>query len=240
MSNYEANPVGFLYERYQSSGVSPLYEVTMTRGQAHAPIFEAVLKEPGGLEVKAQGSSKKIAKNLAAKMMLDMLDGKEKDHGLTDKDTALQQEDTNNNPVTGSMTDLSDSALASVTSLGLPTLQSQPTAAASVANFYRRLQKSQGKVLDGLHTGDTCLAEDYNVLNYAPILESLADEQMFEVKFLALESLEGVEQSLVQIMTEGHPHAVTVCLGMGDNSQSSAARCALTYIKLMSERDSEQ
>ena len=27
MSNYEANPVGFLYERYQSSGVSPLYEV---------------------------------------------------------------------------------------------------------------------------------------------------------------------------------------------------------------------
>ena len=85
MSNYEANPVGFLYERYQSSGVSPLYEVTMTRGQAHAPIFEAVLKEPGGLEVKAQGSSKKIAKNLAAKMMLDMLDGKEKDHGLTDQ-----------------------------------------------------------------------------------------------------------------------------------------------------------
>ena len=80
MSNYEANPVGFLHERYHSSGVSPLYEVTMTRGQAHAPIFEAVLKEPGGLEVKAQGSSKKIAKNLAAKMMLDMLDGKAKDH----------------------------------------------------------------------------------------------------------------------------------------------------------------
>ena len=134
----------------------------------------------------------------------------------------MQQEDTNNNPVTGSMTDLSDPALASLTSL--PTLQSQPTAAASVADFYRRLQKSQGKVLDGLHTGDTCLTEDYNVRNYAPILESLADEQRFEVRFLALESLEGVEQSLVQIKTEGQPHAVTVCLGMGDNSQSSAAR----------------
>ena len=143
---------------------------------------------------------------------------------LHTQDTALQQEDTNNNPVTGSMTDLSESALASLTSLGLPTLQSQPTAAASVANFYRRLQKSRGQVLDGLHTGDTCLAEDYNVRNYAPILESLADEQKFEVKFLALESLEGVEQSLVQIMTEGQPHAVTVCLGMGENSQSSAAR----------------
>jgi len=238
MSNYEANPVGFLYERYQSSGVSPLYEVTMTRGQAHAPIFEAVLKEPGGLEVKAQGSSKKIAKNLAAKMMLDMLDGKSKNNGPNDQDNTMQQEDKNNNPLTGSMTDLSDHALDSVTNLA--TLQSQPTAAASVADFYRRLQKSQGNVLDGLHSGDTCLAEDYNVRNYAPILESLADEQKFEVKFLALESLDGVEQSLVQIMTEGQPHAVTVCLGMGDNSQSSAARCALTYIKLMSERDSEQ
>ena len=145
-------------------------------------------------------------------------------YALYVQDNAMQQEDTNNNPVTGSMTDLSDPALASVTSLPVPTLQSQPTAAASVADFYRRLQKSQGKVLDGLHTGDTCLAEDYNIRNYAPILESLADEQKFEVKFLALESLEGVEQSLVQIMTEGQPHAVTVCLGMGDNSQSSAAR----------------
>ena len=40
MSNYDANPVGFLYERYQSSGVSPLYEVEMAHGQAHAPIFQ--------------------------------------------------------------------------------------------------------------------------------------------------------------------------------------------------------
>ena len=71
MSNYEANPVGFLYERYQSSGVSPLYEVfhsfevpcqqiilvelgidestfqvVMSRGQAHAPIFTAKLTVP--------------------------------------------------------------------------------------------------------------------------------------------------------------------------------------------------
>ena len=158
------------------------------------------------------------------------------------------------------MTDLSESALASLTSLGLPTLQSQPTAAASVANFYRRLQKSQGKVLDGLHTGDTCLAEDYNVRNYAPILESLADEQKFEVKFLALESLEGVEQSLVQIMTEGQPHAVTMYVPRHGRKQSELCckvnisqhhnirssviephfRCALTYIKLMSEREAEQ
>ena len=79
MSNYEANPVGFLYERYQSSGVSPLYEVAMKRGQAHAPIFEAVLTVPEGHKVTATGSSKKIAKNLAAKMMLDKLDGREEE-----------------------------------------------------------------------------------------------------------------------------------------------------------------
>ena len=79
MSNYEANPVGFLYERYQSSGVSPLYEVNMVKGQAHAPIFEAVLQVPEGHKVKASGSSKKIAKNLAAKMMLDKLDGRSED-----------------------------------------------------------------------------------------------------------------------------------------------------------------
>ena len=140
------------------------------------------------------------------------------------QDIAMQQEDTNNNPVNDSITDLADPAFASQTSLSLPALQSQPTAAASVADFYRRLQKSQGRVLDSLHSGDTCLAEDFKIKDYAPILASLADEQKFEVKFLALESLEGVEQSLVQIMTEGQPHAVTVCLGMGDNSQSSAAR----------------
>ena len=103
----------------------------------------------------------------------------------------MQQEDTNNNPMKDSITDLTDPALASQTSLSLPALQSQPTAAASVADFYRRLQKSQGRVLDSLHSGDTCLAEDFKIKDYAPILASLADEQKFEVKFLALESLEG-------------------------------------------------
>jgi hypothetical protein len=74
MSNYEANPVGFLFERYQSSGVSPLYEVVMTQGQAHAPIFTARLTVPQGHTVEATGSSKKIARNLAAKLMLDKLE----------------------------------------------------------------------------------------------------------------------------------------------------------------------
>ena len=72
MSNYEANPVGFLYERYQSSGISPIYEVKLKRGQAHAPIFEAVLNVPGGGTVTATGSSKKIAKNIAGRALLSL------------------------------------------------------------------------------------------------------------------------------------------------------------------------
>ena len=79
MSSYEGNPVGRLYEMYQSSGTSPLYEVTMKWGQAHAPIFEAVLTVPEGYQVTAQGNSKKIARNLAAKLMLDKLEAGVKD-----------------------------------------------------------------------------------------------------------------------------------------------------------------
>ena len=49
MSNYDANPVGLLYERYQSSGVSPLYNVTQKTGQAHAPIFEVRVGFPSSV-----------------------------------------------------------------------------------------------------------------------------------------------------------------------------------------------
>ena len=52
MSNYDANPVGLLYERYQSSGVSPLYNVTQKTGQAHAPIFEVRVGFPSDHDVQ--------------------------------------------------------------------------------------------------------------------------------------------------------------------------------------------
>ena len=39
-------------------------------------VLQAVLRVPGGDSVTATGSSKKIAKNLAAKLMLDKLDSK--------------------------------------------------------------------------------------------------------------------------------------------------------------------
>ena len=89
-------------------GIESTFQVVMSRGQAHAPIFTAKLTVPQvffknsmfkgidndypmlqpwsapvkaieafhyqGHVVTATGSSKKIAKNLAAKMMLDKLE----------------------------------------------------------------------------------------------------------------------------------------------------------------------
>jgi len=222
MSNYDANPVGFLYERYQSSGVSPLYEVEMIHGQAHAPIFQCVLTVPEGHKVTATGSSKKMAKNTAAKMMLDKLDGREEKENLVNGNVGVKNEtqaDPNNN-------------LGVCHVPQIQTLADQPAAAASVADFYQGLQKSSGPFLDNLHSGEICLATD--TTDFVDILEQLASEQQFRLQFLQLESLEGIEQSLVQIFSRGD-RAVTVCLGQGEGSKNSAARCALMYIKTMSK-----
>jgi len=74
MINPADNPVGALFERYQTSGAPmPEIEVNMVAGQAHAPIFKAKLSVCEGLVVTATGSSKKIAKNLAAAEMLQKL-----------------------------------------------------------------------------------------------------------------------------------------------------------------------
>jgi len=226
MSNYEANPVGFLYERYQSSGVSPLYEVTLNRGQAHAPIFEAVLTVPEGHKVVAQGSSKKIAKNVAAKMMLDKLDGKSEQTS-----SRVTSDDANNNPVNVDPEYLDPR---------LETLSNQPSLAASVARFYQNLQKSHGEVLESLHNGSICLGGDVSLNDFVPLLEKLAEEQLFDVEWLQFEDVDGVQQSLVQILSDVETPAVTVCLGMGPYSKNWAARCALMYIKLMSKPDTEQ
>jgi len=220
MSNYEANPVGFLYERYQSSGNSPIYEVQLKRGQAHAPIFEAVLTVPEGDSVTAIGSSKKIAKNIAAKMMLDKLDSKKTE--ATNYPDSVTPGDGNNN----------------LSKNSIPTLSA--SSAAAVGEFYRRLQKSHGVVLDKLTSGELCLAGDMTLTDFSPILEELGLEQNFAVKFLQLESVDDVEQSLVQILSEGLQPAVTVCLGMGPGSKNLAARCALMYIKNMAKSDVEQ
>jgi len=219
MSNYDANPVGFLYERYQSSGVSPLYEVEMAHGQAHAPIFKCVLTVPEGHKVTSTGSSKKMARNTAAKMMLDKLDGREGKENMVLADVKGDAADKNNNQ-------------GVCPTPQLPTLANQPDAAASVAHFYLGLQKSSGPLLDRLHSGDICLATE--TTNFVDILEQLASEQHFRLQFLQLESLEGIEQSLVQIFNTGDI-AVTVCLGQGEGSKNSAAMCALMYIKTMSK-----
>ena len=170
--------------------------------------------------VKATGNSKKMAKNLAAKLMLEKLDGKDvkNDDNFHVTNEESNDSDTNNN-------------LDQQTQV-IQTLADFPSAAASVADFYTGLQRSSGHLLEKLQSGEICLALDD--VDYVVTLESLASEQNFRLQFLQLESLEGIEQSLVQIFSSGDK-AVTVCLGQGEGSKNSAARCALMYIKTMSK-----
>ena len=137
-------------------------------------------------------------------------------------------EDTNNNPV-----------IDEYMSPQLETLANQPTAAAAVAQFYRKLQKSQGPVLDSLFSGDISLGGDIATddnTDYVPVLEMLAEEQQFSVKFLQLESLGGVDQSLVQIVSDDNCPAVTVCLGTGQHSKNQAARYRIFNLGLQAYR----
>ena len=212
--------------------------------------MKAVLRVPEGDSVTASGSSKKIAKNiagdqvtsqgdcnlyLAAKMMLDLLERK--------------KENINNEAVSSLPLQAGaggDSNNNSSTERSVPTLSKD--SARSVGEFYRKLHESHGEILDKLTGGQICLAEDITTANYARVLDDLAQvsiivvpsyqpyfpqEQQFGVKFLQLESVDGVEQSLVQLLSEGLQPAVTVCLGVGPASKNAAARCALMYIKTM-------
>ena len=174
----------------------------------------------------ATGSSKKIAKNTAAKMMLDKLDGREGKENIACVD---MKDDTTDTAILAD----SNNNVDGCPGQQLPTLADQPSAAASVADFYQGLQKSSGLILDRLHSGEICLAME--TMDCVDLLEQLASEQQFRLQFLQVESLEGLEQSLVQIFSSGD-RAVTVCLGQGEGSKNSAARCALMYIKTMSKQ----
>ena len=47
----------------------------MVSGKAHTPLYEACLTLLQGYSLKARGTSKKIAKNMAAKLMVEKLEG---------------------------------------------------------------------------------------------------------------------------------------------------------------------
>jgi len=225
MSSYETNPVGFLHERY-SSGATPKYDVVQKGGQAHAPVFEAVLTVPEGLKVTATGSSKKIARNTAAKMMLDKLEGKG-----GKENTIIEIKDDTNTVAAGDTNNNVDAEAFPPNDENTPILADQPSAAASVTEFYLSLQKSSGYLLDKLHNEEIFLTAES--VDFVEILEQLAAEQNFRLQFVQVESLEGVEQTLVQMFSSADK-VVTVCLGQGEGSKNSAARFALMYIKTMS------
>ena len=145
--------------------------------------------------------------------------------------TAKKEDDSNNNQ----QAHVEEFPPQTSTTPTLPTLASQPTAAASVVTFYHRLQRSHGPVLDSLRSEELCLGRDLAQEDYIQVLELLAREQMFEVKFVQPERLDNVEQSLVAIYADGQPHAVTVCMGMGPFSKNFAARYVLNSSFLTAE-----
>ena len=73
MSNYEANPIGTLQERFQCIDVTPIYRVVQADGASHARTFvvQAILKN---ITSTGTGSSKQQARQNAARSMLDKLD----------------------------------------------------------------------------------------------------------------------------------------------------------------------
>ena len=75
MSNYEANPIGTLQERFQCIDVTPIYRVVQADGASHARTFvvQAILKN---ITSTGTGSSKQQARQNAARSMLDKLDGR--------------------------------------------------------------------------------------------------------------------------------------------------------------------
>ena len=81
MSTYETNPVGALQERFQSRGISPTYQIIQAEGASHCPTFtyQVFLAD---LVAWGSGSSKKLAKQAAARAMLDLLDGKKRTQSL--------------------------------------------------------------------------------------------------------------------------------------------------------------
>lgn len=75
MAQYETNPIGALQERFQSRGIIPDYKFLNTDGASHCPTFTFQVSV-GDITASGNGQTKKMAKQAAAKSMLDILDGR--------------------------------------------------------------------------------------------------------------------------------------------------------------------
>ena len=75
MAQYETNPIGALQERFQARGMIPEYRFLQTDGASHCPVFTFEVKV-GGITACGSGQTKKMAKQAAARAMLDIIDGR--------------------------------------------------------------------------------------------------------------------------------------------------------------------
>ena len=84
------NYIGKLQERFQADGKLPCYKVIKYEGEPHNPVY-TVQVNIGKKKVSAEGHSKKEAKVLAAKKMLEMLDAPDSNRNIDRQKTTSNQ-----------------------------------------------------------------------------------------------------------------------------------------------------
>lgn len=215
------NPIGQLQELCMSRRwPPPTYTTETEEGLPHERLFTVVCtifkqKETG------VGKSKKIAKRQAAsKMWLKMKDlpmeVSELPSGLDDDDELIQR-------LSRIISDFDE-----IKNSKVKTLNSEMSH--KISKFHRNLKMSSGEKLNKLK--ETSLVKSN--LDFFAFLQEIAIEQKFEVTYVDIEekSISGKYQCLVQLATL----PVAVCHGSGltsKDAQIAAARCALEYLKIM-------
>ncbi|XP_037909766.1 interferon-inducible double-stranded RNA-dependent protein kinase activator A homolog isoform X2 [Hermetia illucens] len=221
-NNYDevlGNPIGLLQEMCMARRwPPPTYETEMEVGLPHERQFTiacTILK----YRETGKGKSKKIAKRMAAHKMWTRLQENPLDPNQINQivDENVNEE---NRVVLNRYADLKEAHIQVLTD----------AYSHKVAQFHKTLKASTGEKLSKLQT--TCL--NNKDVNFVQFLEEIAAEHHFEVTYVDIEekTYSGRFQCLVQLSTL----PVAVCHGSGATSkeaQSSAARNALEYLKIM-------
>ncbi|XP_068236643.1 protein Loquacious-like isoform X1 [Palaemon carinicauda] len=212
------NPVGSLQELCMARRwPPPTYELTSEEGFPHERTF-SIACTIGTTKEVGTGKSKKLAKRQAAYKMTQRLKDQPVEQPqvnvLADDDDEIAQK------LAARYSGLKDSKV-----LSLNTSDSR-----KVSHFHKNLKQSPGKKLLELQT----MSLNNINLNFAQILQDIAQEANFVVTYVDIEelSIAGQHQCLVQLSTM----PVAVCYGTGPSlkeAQSSAAHNALEYLKIM-------
>ena len=197
----------------------------MVSGKAQTPLYKACLTLPQGYSLKATGTSKKIAKNMAAKLMVEKLEGVK---GLELNKCVQNSMNVENNSVAH------ESGEILVQSPNPLQTTSQPTLS-PVANFFLGLlnQERSKFWLDNVLKWNPTLGDQCEDKDWCSILELVAREQGLDVVYCSMLETEQSVLSVVQVSgTDTH------CLCLGEaagtrQARQTVAHTALVYIRTM-------